>query len=70
MRRLRALLWHQWKNRRTRIRELMKRGISKNDAVRVGCARKGPWRMSRVKWVVMALSNAYFTSRGLYLLGR
>jgi len=67
MRRLRALCWKQWKNYRTRIRELKKRGISHDDAVRTGCARKGPWRMSRVKWVVMALPNAYFKSLGLYL---
>jgi len=68
MRRLRALCWKQWKNYRTRIRELKKRGISHAVAVRTGCARKGPWRMSRVKWVVMALPNAYFKSLGLYLL--
>ena len=68
IRRLRAILWKQWKNRRTRIRELKKRGISHAYAVRAGCSRKGPWRMSRVKWVVMALPNAYFKSLGLYLL--
>ena len=68
MRRLRALCWKQWRNYRTRIRELKKRGISHDDAVRAGCSRKGPWRMSRVKWVVMALPNAYFKSLGLYLL--
>jgi RNA-directed DNA polymerase len=28
MRRLRAILWKQWKNPRTRVRQLMKRGIS------------------------------------------
>lgn len=68
IRRLRAIIWKQWKNRRTRIRELKKRGIPHAVAVRVGCSRKGPWRMSRVKWVVMALPNAYFKSLGLYLL--
>jgi RNA-directed DNA polymerase len=66
IRRLRAILWHHWKNRRTRIRELMKRGISHATAVRTGCARKGSWRMSRVKWVVIALPNAYFKSLGLF----
>ena len=68
MRRLRAIIWKHWKRPRTRIRELKKRGISHAVAVRTGCARKGPWRMSRVKWVVMALPNAYFKSLGLYLL--
>lgn len=60
MRRLRAILWKQWKNPRTRVRELKKRGISHRLAVSVGNARKGAWRMSRVKWVIIALPNAYF----------
>jgi RNA-directed DNA polymerase len=60
MRRLRAILWKQWKNPRTKIRELRKRGISHRLAVSVGNARKGAWRMSRVKWVIIALPNAYF----------
>jgi RNA-directed DNA polymerase len=68
MRRLRAIIWKHWKNRRTRIRELKKRGIGHTYAVRTGCARKGAWRMSRVKWVIIALPNAYFKSLGLYLL--
>jgi RNA-directed DNA polymerase len=68
MRRLRAIIWKHWKNYRTRIGELKKRGISHTFAVTTGCSRKGPWRMSRVKWVVMALPNAYFKSLGLYLL--
>ena len=68
MRRLRAIIWKHWKNRRTRIRELKKRGISHRYAVTTGCSRKGAWRMSRVKWVIIALPNAYFKSLGLYLL--
>jgi RNA-directed DNA polymerase len=64
-RRLRALLWKQWKNRRTRVRELLKRGIWRSYALTTGCARKGAWRMSVVKWVVIALPNSYFHSLGL-----
>ena len=36
----------RWKNRRTRVRELLKRGVTRNYALTTGCARKGPWRMS------------------------
>jgi len=68
MRRLRAIIWKHWKNRRTRIRELEKRGVYHAFAVTTGCFRKGAWRMSRVKWVMIALSNAYFKTLGLYLL--
>ncbi len=64
-RRLRALIWKHWKNRRTRVRELLKRGVSRDYALTTGCARKGPWRMSIVKWVHIALPDAYFTSLGL-----
>ncbi len=49
-RRIRALIWKQWKNRRTRIRNLLKLGIYRRHALTTGCARKGIWRMSRVKW--------------------
>jgi RNA-directed DNA polymerase len=69
IRRLRSIVWKQWKNYRTRIRELKKRGISHSTAVPVGCSRKGPWRMSKVKWVAFALPRAYFTSLGLFLPG-
>ena len=64
-RRLRALVWKHWKNRRTRVGELLKRGVHRNFAVTTGCARKGPWRMSKVKWVQIALPDAYFKSLGL-----
>jgi RNA-directed DNA polymerase len=69
MRRLRAILWKQWKNPRTRVRELKKRGISHHYAVTTGNARKGAWRMSKVKWLVIALPNAYLRSLGLFLPG-
>lgn len=64
-RRLRALIWKHWKNRRTRVGELLKRGVHRDFAVTTGCARKGPWRMSKVKWVNIALPDAYFKSLGL-----
>jgi RNA-directed DNA polymerase len=70
MRRLRAIYWKQWKNPRTRVRELKKRGVFHRQAVTTGNARKGPWRMSKVKWVIIALKNAYFQRNlGLFLPG-
>ena len=64
-RRLRMLLWKQWKNRRTRVKELLKRGITRKYALTTGCARKGYWRMSRCKHVDIALPNETFHSLGL-----
>lgn len=69
IRRLRCLLWKQWKNPRTKIRNLLKRGISHRHAVLCGNARKKHWRMSRVKWVIIALPNEYFLDLGLFLPG-
>ncbi len=64
-RRLRAVIWKHWKNRRTRVRELLKRGVARTYALTTGCARKGPWRMSKVKWVNIALPDKYFKTLGL-----
>ena len=59
-RRLRAMIWKQWKNPRTRIRNLKKLGISHSYAMTVGNACKGCWRMSKVKWIIIAMPNNYF----------
>ncbi len=69
IRRLRCLLWKQWKNPRTKARNLLKCGISHKHAVFCGNARKKHWRMSRVKWVIIALPNNYFLDLGLFLPG-
>ena len=66
-RRLRAMVWKQWKRPKTRIAELVRRGIHPDDAGPVGASRKGPWRLSKVKWVVFALSEDYFASLGLVI---
>jgi RNA-directed DNA polymerase len=69
IRRLRCLVWKQWKNPRTKVRNLMKLGIAQKYAVSCGNARKKHWRMSKVKWVIIALPNSYFFKRGLFLPG-
>jgi len=70
IRRLRAYVWQQWKNRRTRVRELLNRGISLYWAAQVGTTRKGPWRLSKNTTVAKALPDAYFVQTlGLVLPG-
>ena len=70
IRRLRAYVWQQWKNRRTRVRELLNRGISLYWAAQVGTTRKGPWRLSKNTTVATALPDAYFVKKlGLVLPG-
>jgi RNA-directed DNA polymerase len=70
IRRLRSYIWKQWKNRQTRVRELINRGVPRYWAERVGTSRKGPWRLSRNTTVAKALPVAYFTrTLGLVLPG-
>ncbi len=69
LRRLRSLIWKQWKNPRTRARNLEKLGIAHEDAMLCGNARKKYWRMSKVKWVVFAMPEKYFIAKGLNLPG-
>jgi group II intron reverse transcriptase/maturase len=68
-RRLRALIWHQWKNPRTRMRHLKAAGVDHESARLTGNARKKAWRMSRHQDVHLTLSDQYFVNRGLLLLG-
>jgi len=70
IRRLRAYLWKQWKNRRTRVRALIQRAVSLYWAAQVGTTRKGPWRLSKNTTVARALPDAYFIKTlGLVLPG-
>lgn len=69
MRRLRSLVWKQWKNPKTRVNNLKKLGISHEDAMLCGNARKKYWHMSKIKWVAIAMPQRYFTERGLCFPG-
>jgi len=66
VRRLRCLVWKQWKNPRTKVRNLEKLGIDHAHAMTCGNARKKHWRMSKVKWVAIAMPERYFIEKGLY----
>jgi group II intron reverse transcriptase/maturase len=67
IRRLRCVVWKQWKNPRTRVRNLEKLSIAHKDAMLCGNARKKYWRMSKVKWAAIALPPRYFFEHGLFL---
>jgi len=70
LRRLRAYVWKQWKLPRTKVRELIRRGVDRYWAVAVGNTRKGAWRLSKHGQVIHALPDEYFTAQlGLVLLG-
>ena len=64
-RRLRCLLWKQWKTGRRRYQELVKRGIRPADAAKAAGSCKGYWRLSAMPPVQRALTNTYFALLGL-----
>ena len=67
-RRVRMAYWRQWRKPRTKVRNLMSRGVHIQTAVACGTTSKGPWRSSKTPGINQALSNAYLKSQGLYAL--
>jgi RNA-directed DNA polymerase len=55
-RRIRSCYWKQWRNPRTRIRNLRKLGVRRDQAVTHGFSSKGAWVMSSSQAVHEALS--------------
>ncbi len=64
-RRIRMCYWKQWKRPRTRIRELLKRGAPKHQAILTGLSRKGYWRLSKTSAMNAGLGNQYLEKQGL-----
>jgi RNA-directed DNA polymerase len=64
-RRLRAVLWRQWKRGRRRFAELRKRGIGPLLAAKTAGSAHGPWHVANSPALGIALPNAYFDSLGL-----
>ena len=64
-RRLRAVVWKQWKRGRTRFRELRKRGVHKDLAAQTAGSPHGPWRIAHSPALNIALPAAYLAQLGL-----
>lgn len=70
-RRLRCLVWKQWKTFRRRRAGLMERGIAEAPASQTAARSRGCWSTSNVPPLRRAFPTAYFDSLGLpRLLGR
>jgi len=63
-RRLRSVVWKQWKRGRTRFRELRNRGVSQDLAAKTAGSPHGPWRIANSPALAIALLNAYFAQLG------
>jgi RNA-directed DNA polymerase len=64
-RRLRNIKWRQWKRSWTRKRELMRRGLSEERAVRSSFNQRGPWWNSGASHRNQAFPKSYFDKLGL-----
>jgi RNA-directed DNA polymerase len=64
-RRLRAIVWKQWKRGPTRFAELRRRGVGRDLAATTAGSPHGPWRLSNSPALAIALPNAFLTSLGL-----
>lgn len=64
-RRLRSVVWKQWKRGRNRFAELRRHGVGKDLAAQTAGSPHGPWRISRSPALSYAFPNAYFTALGL-----
>jgi RNA-directed DNA polymerase len=64
-RRLRNLIWKQWKRGRVRFRELIGRGVGKDLAAQTAGSSHGPWRISKSPALSYAFPNAFFKRLGL-----
>lgn len=64
-RRIRQIIWKQWKNCRTRFENLVKLGVQKPTARKYAWAGKSYWRMSKTPAVHRAISNNRLVMKGL-----
>lgn len=64
-RRLRVCLLEQWKQPKTRARELKALGLREDWAYRIGYSRKGSWRLTATKQMHTATNLEYWSKMGL-----
>ncbi|GAA4852636.1 group II intron reverse transcriptase/maturase [Algivirga pacifica] len=67
-RRIRMVIWKQWKRVRTRIRNLTKLGIGKDKAYQFGNTRKGYWRIANSPILSQTITNKRLKSSGYTFL--
>jgi RNA-directed DNA polymerase len=67
-RRLRSVIWKQWKRGNKRFAELRKRDIGRGLAAKTAGSAHGPWHLANSYALHVALPNSYFASLGLPLL--
>ena len=64
-RRLRSVIWKQWKRGRRRYEQLRRRGVRQDLAACTAGSPHGPWRLAKSPALSIAFPVAYFDSLGL-----
>jgi len=67
-RKLRSILWRQWKKPRTRIKKLIERGIEKTRAVTSAYNGRGPWWNAGASHMNAAVPTKWLQHQGLMSL--
>jgi RNA-directed DNA polymerase len=67
-RKLRNLIWRQWKRPFTRAKKLMQRGLAKEQALKSAANGRGPWWNAGAAHMHAAFPKSYFDRRGLLSL--
>lgn len=67
-RKLRVILWKQWKRTYTRAKNLIKLGLSSDAAWRFVRKQRGPWAIAGTNVMNRMLNNTYFEKLGLVSL--
>jgi RNA-directed DNA polymerase len=64
-RRLRLIIWRQWKKPRTRFRKFYAMGLSFDHAMQCAYNGRGPWWNSKAQHMQFAFPKKYFSTLGL-----
>ncbi len=67
-RKLRCVLWRQWKLRSTRFRMLVRHGLMRQEARQTAFNGRGPWWNAGASTMNLAFPKSYFDARGLVSL--
>lgn len=63
-RKIRGIIWRQWKKPKARYKKLVELGLKKETAIKWAYSSKGSWRMAKVYCMQRALSNNVIESMG------
>ena len=64
-RRLRMCYWKQWRYARTKVRNLLKLGTFKKQAIMTAISRRGPWHLARTLATQSGMTNKWLSEQGL-----